>query len=224
MPQNSLPPVNLDLFHTLVDLTKVVDVLNDSLIADYQMSPLQKVLLCNTFNCTEISKRVRVILTINHLVLCSEESNQTYTLIFPPIDTKDISIRTVHADRELIGEYNVQFWIHQQKMFTMKANSKQERNMWLDIDKNSSLKDKAVSSWMPLGDIVSKYNIGNRSTTTTTTTTIKHRKSSASLARKPTIRTQDIFTFYTDQTGEISPLVSSDESEEEEDDQVEASG
>lgn len=214
MPQNALPPANLELFHTRVDSTKVIDVLNGHLIENYQMSPLQKVLLCDTFSCIELSKRVRAILTVNHLVLCSED-NGTYSLIFPPIDTKNISIKTVHIDRELIGEYNVQFWLHRQKTLTMKVNSKEERNMWLGIDKKSSLKDKAVLSWLPLNDIVAQYDKDSRPT-------IKPRKSKASLAPKP-IRTEDIFTFYTDQTGEISPLVSSDESEEEEDDQVEES-
>jgi hypothetical protein len=191
MPQNAV-------HFTLIDSTKAVDVLSGNPI-HYQMTPLKNVLLCNTFNCTEMSKRVQVTLTVDRLVLCSDENS----LIFAPIDIKDVSIRTVHTDRELVGEYNIQFSILKQKTLTMKANSKEERNMWLGLDKNSSLKDKAVSSWLPLDDIVTKHD--HR--------LIKHRKSRASLAPKP-IRTQDIFTFYTDQTGEISPLESSDEEEE----------
>lgn len=199
MIKNSLPPVNLDpSFHTKINCDSVVDILNDKPIQNYQLSKLDKILLCDTFKCTELSKRVQLVLTINHLVLCCPENND---LLYPPVDIKDISIRTIHIDRELIGEYNIQLWINQQRLFTFTAKSKQERNTWLGIDINSSIKksDTVAVSWIPLLDIVEKYDIRRQSR-----------------ARTKSIRTQDIFTFYTDQTGEISPLVSSDEEEEEE--------
>ncbi|KAL9555833.1 hypothetical protein MBANPS3_002170 [Mucor bainieri] len=204
MIENSLPPVNLDpSFHTKINCSSVVDVLSDTPIQNYQLSKLDKILLCDTFNCTELSKRVQLILTLNHLVFCCPEKND---LLYPPIDINDISIRTIHIDRELLGEYHVQLWISQHRLFTFTAKSKQERNTWLGLDINSSVKksDAVAVSWTPLLAIVEKYDIRRQSR-----------------APAKSIRTQDIFTFYADQTGEISPLVSSDE-EDSEDDQEDA--
>ncbi|CAO0791506.1 unnamed protein product [Mucor circinelloides] len=197
MIKNSLPPVNLDpSFHTKINCSSVVDVLSDTPIQNYQLSKLDKILLCDTFNCTELSKRVQLILTINHLVFCCPEKND---LLYPPIDINDISIRTIQIDRELLGEYHIQLWISQHRLFTFTAKSKQERNTWLGLDINSNVKkaDTVAVSWTPLLAIVEKYDIRRQSR-----------------APAKSIRTQDIFTFYTDQTGEISPLVSSDEEEE----------
>ncbi|KAK4516381.1 uncharacterized protein ATC70_011352 [Mucor velutinosus] len=200
MIKNSLPPVNLDpSFHTKINCSSVVDVLSDTPIHNYQLSKLDKILLCDTFNCTELSKRVQLILTVNHLVFCCPEKND---LLYPPIDINDISIRTIHIDRELLGEYHVQLWISQHRLFTFTTKSKQERNTWLGLDMNSNVKtsDTVAVSWAPLLAIVEIYDIRRQS-------------------RAPTksIRTRDIFTFYTDQAGEISPLVSSDEEDSEDD-------
>jgi hypothetical protein len=206
MIKNSLLPVNFDpSFLTKINFDSVVDILNDKPIQNYQLSKLDKILLCDTFKCTELSKRVQLVLTINHLVFCCPEKND---LLYPPVDIKDISIRTIHIDRELIGEYNIQLWISQQKLFTFTAKSKQERNTWLGIDINSSIKksDTVAVSWIPLLEIVEKYYIRRQPK-----------------ARTKSVRAQDIFTFYTDQTGEISPLVSSDEEEEEEEEEEENS-
>ncbi|KAG1089881.1 hypothetical protein G6F42_019856 [Rhizopus arrhizus] len=65
------------------------------------------------------------------------------------------------------------------------------------INSNVKKADTVAVSWTPLLAIVEKYDIRRQSR-----------------APAKSIRTQDIFTFYTDQTGEISPLVSSDEEEE----------
>ncbi|KAG2232672.1 hypothetical protein INT48_006851 [Thamnidium elegans] len=186
----------MESFHTQVDCSNVVNVLTEKAIPNFQMQPLPKVLLCDTFNCDELSKRVQLILTVDHLYFCAVQDNKKYNLLFQPLETKVISIRTIHTDRELIGEYNVQLWFQKQKLFTMKANTKEERNMWLGIESNSSnggAKEQLLLSWEPLKDIVAKYDLCRRS-------------SRSSNGPKP-IRTQDIFTFYTDQTGEISPLI-----------------
>lgn len=208
MIKNSLPPVKLDSFHTQVDCSSVADILTDKQVPNYQLQPLSKVLLCDTFYCNELSKCVRLILTVNNLIFCSMQEGSSdnkdlkYALLFTPVPIKDISIRIIHTDRELIGEYNAQLWIQNQRLFTMKSSSKEGRNMWLGIDISSSTRDQSLQSWVALNDIVSKYDIRRQSSTKVTSTP------------KP-IRTQDIFSFYDDQNGEISPLVSSsDESEE----------
>ena len=209
MIKSSLADLQLDSFHTQVDCSHVVDVLTDKSISNFQLQQLSKVLLCDTFNCSELSKRIRLILTADTLLFCSvmdeTDKGTQYCLMYQPISTKNISIRTIHTDRELIGEYNVQFWIEKQKILTMKAASKEDRNMWLGLDINSPSKDQSLLSWAPLTHVVAKYNIRRQST--------KH------MSTPKAIRTQDIFSFYTDQAGEISPLVSSSD-ESEEDDEV----
>jgi hypothetical protein len=211
MIKNSLPAVQLDTFYTLIDCSNVVDIITEEHNSNFKLQRLPKVLLCDTFNCTELSMRIRLILTVDTLVFClvKEEKNKepSYSLLYKPLSTKYISIRTIHTDRELIGEYHIQLWIHKQKLFTMKAASKEDRNMWLGLDINSNTKDQALLSWVPLNNIVAKYDIRRQSTKNLTTT-------------PKFIRTQDVFSFYTDQTGEISPLVSSDESEEGDEDDI----
>lgn len=210
MIKNSLPAMQLDFFHSQIDCSSVIDIITDEQISNYQLQPLSKVLLCDTFNCTELSKRVRLILTVDALIFCSvNEKNKEleYSLLFKPIPIQQISIRTIHTDRELIGEYNIQIWIQKQKLFTMKASTKEDRNMWLGLDINSSTRNQSLLSWVPLNNIVTKYDIRRQSTKNTTA--------------PKSIRTQDVFSFYTDQSGEISPLVSSsDESENEGDDGI----
>ncbi|CEP14894.1 hypothetical protein [Parasitella parasitica] len=186
-------------FHTKINCSTVVDIVNDKPIQNYQLSKLDKILLCDTFKCAELAKRVQLVLTINHLVFCCPEKND---LLFPPVAINDIAIRTIHLDRELIGEYHIQLWINQRRLFTFTAKSKQERNTWLGIDINSSVKksDAVAIAWIPLLTIVEKYDARRQSKT----------------PAKP-VKTQDLFAFYTDQTGEISPLVSSDEEDEDDD-------
>lgn len=207
MIKNSLPPVDLDNFFSQLDYTKVVDILSDQEIPNYTLPTIPKVLLCNSFICTDISKRVQLVLSTDSLIFCSQDINKKDYLLYTPVQINNISIRTIHSDRELIGEYNMQLWVQKQKLFTLKSKSKQERNMWLGLDENSSIKDHPPS-WIPLSDIVNKYDIRRRSTA-------KFKSS----APKP-IRTTDFFTVFTEPSDVISPLVSSDEEDNDEEQSV----
>ncbi|RCI07189.1 hypothetical protein CU098_002937, partial [Rhizopus stolonifer] len=203
-----LPKLDLAALHTHIDCTQVIDFISGSPIQNYQLPALSKALLCDTFSCTEIEKRVQLVLSDNKLIFCTIDGHKKYSLLYTPIAIEHILIRTIQNDRELIGEYEFQLWINKQRIFTIKANSKETRNMWLGLDINSSLtKDNsALSNWMSLTDTVAKYDINPAS---------KQPKTSTS--PKPIIQTANIFTFYTDQSGEVSPLVSSDEESEDED-------
>lgn len=200
MINNSLPSVDLDTFFSQLDYTKVVDILNEKHIPNYTLPTLQKILFCHSFVCTDLSKRLKLILTADLLIFCAQDINKKDYLLYTPVSIEHISIRTIHSDRELIGEYHMQIWVQKQKLFTLKSKSKQERNMWLGQDENTKV---SSSSWLPLLDVVQKYHVRHQSMTP---------KFKAS-APKP-IRTTDIFTVFTDNSDTISPLVSSDEEEE----------
>jgi hypothetical protein len=197
---SSLTVPNMDNFMPNLDCSKAVDVINEKQ-TDYKFQGTTKVLLSSLLICTEISKRVRLTLTADHLIFCSGNNEESNYLLYNPIQIKHISIRTIRAENEIIGEYTIQFLIQKQKLFTMISKSKEERNMWLGIDKNSNTKSQSFSTWKPLNDIV-EFRCN----------------SSSSKFRSDTpqpIRTHDIFTICTDQSEGVSPLLSSDESEEE---------
>lgn len=183
-----------------LDCSQAVDIINEKRTQNFDLTELGNVLLSSLLFCPEISKRLQLTLTTDHLIFCSENNENNNYLIYNPIQIKYISIRTVCTENDLIGEYSFQFLIQKQKLLTMASKSIEERNMWLGkYDKNS----QSFSSWKPLSNIVEYYNMC--------------RNSAISKYRNKTpepIRTNDIFTISTDQSEGISPLNSSDESEE----------
>ncbi|KAI7908113.1 uncharacterized protein BX663DRAFT_482333 [Cokeromyces recurvatus] len=200
--------IDIDSLYNQIDCTHVTDILNDDPISNYKLQPFSKILLCSTFNCAELSKNVQLIVTTdNNLIFCHSKdldcTGNKYTLLYAPIDINDISIQAVQLQHELVDDYNFQLQIHGRKIFTMKSSHTDYRK-WLGIEEES-LKGHSVEHWKPFKDIVESYGTDHQN--------ISNKPKQSDLA---SIRKNDVFRFYTEHSGEVSPLVSSDEEEESE--------
>ncbi|KAI8997717.1 hypothetical protein BDB01DRAFT_772147 [Pilobolus umbonatus] len=181
----------------LMDCSKVIDILTEQPVHHYQLPPLSPITLSSTFNSTDLFKRVYLMRNAEYLILCDDHTAGR-TLIYLPIPINNILIRTILPERELIGEYNIQFWVNQKKILTMKSAAKEERDAWFSIDGFHGETDTHI--WKPMSS-VTNHDI-NRSSTLRNKLVPQE------------IRTEDIFQFYTNHSGEVSPLgTSSDESE-----------
>ncbi|KAI9493821.1 hypothetical protein BDB00DRAFT_821726 [Zychaea mexicana] len=157
--------------------------------------------------------RVQLILTNDVLLVAKEGTNNVYTLLYPPLTVNDITVKSKNLDRELVGEYIVEFAVVGKKHLTMRADLKETRNKWVGVNDNApssmTLAPKALRA------VVQKHVGGGDGAAEGSSSLASASTPADKNARKSGIRKHDIFSFYTDQTGEISPL-SSDESSSEE--------
>lgn len=113
------------------------------------------------------------------------------------------------VDRELVGEYLLEVAIQDKKRLTLRADNKEIRNRW--VGANDDAPSSSTLAPQPLSVVVQKH--GGKPAVSSSSTATKG--SNNREPRKSVIRKQDFFSFYTDQSGEISPL-SSDDSDTEE--------
>ncbi|KAI9493603.1 hypothetical protein BDB00DRAFT_872274 [Zychaea mexicana] len=81
----------------------------------------------------DTSTRIRAALTTAELAICRELDfgRQNYCLMFPPFTVRQLSVRAVSLDRELVGEYLLQFTINGTHHIIMRADSREVRNAWV---------------------------------------------------------------------------------------------
>ncbi|KAI9265019.1 hypothetical protein BDA99DRAFT_536516 [Phascolomyces articulosus] len=99
----------------------------------------------------ESSVHVRIALTTSELAICEElgqERKHPYALMFPPLAVHQLSVRSLSLERELVGEYLLQFTVHGTHHIVMKANSREVRNAWVGVSAStpsaSTLKPKSL--------------------------------------------------------------------------------
>lgn len=114
------------------------------------------------------------------------------------------------VDRELVGEYLLEVAIQDKKRLTLRADNKEIRNRW--VGANDDAPSSSTLAPQPLSVVVQKHG-GKPAAASSSSSATKG--SNNREPRKSVIRKQDFFSFYTDQSGEISPL-SSDDSDTEE--------
>ena len=107
------------------------------------------------------------------------------------------------VDRELVGEYLLEVTIQDKKHLTLRADNKETRNRW--VGANDDAPSSSTLAPQPLSVVVQKHGGTPASSTSSSVTKGSNRE-----PRKSVIRKQDFFSFYTDQSGEISPLSSDD--------------
>lgn len=108
------------------------------------------------------------------------------------------------VDRELVGEYLLEVAIRDKKRLTLRADTKETRNRW--VGANDDAPSSSTLAPQPLSVVVQKHGGKPASSSSSSSVT----KGSNREPRKSVIRKQDFFSFYTDQSGEISPLSSDD--------------
>ncbi|KAI7875136.1 hypothetical protein K492DRAFT_240441 [Lichtheimia hyalospora FSU 10163] len=137
--------------------------------------------------------RVQATLTTEMLILVDETA---HTLLYAPISVDDLTSNSRNLDRELVGEYIVQLTIQGKKHLLLRADNRETRNKWVGVRPQAP-----SSTTLTPRSMRSVANGGGSQATPRIDTN----------ARKSVIRKQDIFSYYQDQSGEISPLSSEED-------------
>ncbi|KAG0180272.1 hypothetical protein DFQ29_000969 [Apophysomyces sp. BC1021] len=189
-------------FENQVDCSHVVDIVSGSPVR-YQLESGPKLVIRDDFLMVpDEAKAVRVhlVLRSNTLLICKElqdGGNDKYSLLYPAIPVNNVTVNAAMLDRELIGEYLVELTVLNKKKLTMRAYSKETRNTWVGLEGTEPATTKSAPR--SLSAIVQKY----------LPTALNSGEEVVSSVRK-----QDTFSFYTDDSGEISPMDSSSDEDE----------
>ncbi|KAI8341212.1 hypothetical protein BC941DRAFT_416159 [Chlamydoabsidia padenii] len=207
MIDTSATTTDLLSFQKMIDCKSVIDLLTGTPL-DYQMQPTTgTIILQNDFLLMDSSNDnttipVHLVLTSDMLLVCKQlvESTGRYDLIYPPLSVNDIMVQPVMLDRELLGEYTVQFKVLSKSLIA-RAKSREIRNSWTGMPLTTTAKN-AITSNVPLINVVrsiinSNTSVGNSDSTTTLISNHK----------------QDFGSFY-----ENNDISSVDSSEEDDDD------
>ncbi|CDH49054.1 related to gef1 protein [Lichtheimia corymbifera JMRC:FSU:9682] len=203
-------------FQNNLDCSKVVDVFTG---APTQCTPKfatndTSILARNNFvllaeeTHLESSTRVDVVLTNEFLIITRENTDaasNSHILVYPPLAVSDIIVKSKMVDRELVGEYLLEVAIQDKKRLTLRADTKETRNRW--VGANDDAPSSSTLAPQPLSVVVQKHG-GKPAASSSSASVVT--KGSNREPRKSVIRKQDFFSFYTDQSGEISPLSSDD--------------
>ncbi|KAI9311104.1 hypothetical protein BX666DRAFT_1107767 [Dichotomocladium elegans] len=152
-------------------------------------------------------RQVYAVLTnANLIIVTADRRTGKHVLLYPPMDVDGITVNSKMLDRELAGEYFVQFAIQAQHFITLRANQKETRNKWVGVRADTA--SSSTLAARPLRNVIeSTLATQQREPPPPPRLGIKEGGKIAAL------KTHDLFTFYQDQTGEISPLSSDDESD-----------
>ncbi|CAO3702613.1 unnamed protein product [Rhizopus stolonifer] len=149
-----------------IDTLNVTDIITQKPVTRYQLGPISRILIDQSYYCVELKKNIQVLLTKQSLILTS--NNQ---LLFPSLPVNLMQIRSTDPTQ-------LQLSFDQKRFFTLTASSKEQVCLW-----------SANDSWLDLEKVI------------------------LAQTRPKSIKTKDLFSFYNDPAGEISPIESSDEEE-----------
>lgn len=96
--------------------------------------------------------RLHLALSVNDLFICRclETNNTSYQLVYPPIPVKDITVKSMDLDRELVGEYIVHLNLAYAEQMTLRIESREKRNAWLGVSATApsavTLKSKSLAT------------------------------------------------------------------------------
>lgn len=147
-----------------IDTLNVTDIITQKPVTRYQLGPISRILIDQSYYCIELKKDIQVLLTKQSLILTS--NNQ---LLFPSLPVNLIQVRSTDPAQ-------LQLSFDQKRFFTLTASSKEQVCLW-----------SANNSWLDLEKVI------------------------LAQTRPKSIKTKDLFSFYNDPAGEISPIESSDE-------------
>ncbi|KAI8992694.1 hypothetical protein BDB01DRAFT_446792 [Pilobolus umbonatus] len=196
----------IEIFQQQVDCSRTVDLYSGAPI-NHKLEITQsdnQLLLRDSFIMLPDngpSIRVHLVLTDETLIVTRELSQSQFLLMFPPIPVTDIVVQAISIDREVVGEYLLQFNVQDRKTITVRADSREIRNTWIGADHQAPSVPLTPQSLIL---IVQKKDHSN--CTSSDSDKIKN----TATQNKPNLRNTDIFTFYSD-FGGISPIDSSDD-------------
>ncbi|KAI8077832.1 uncharacterized protein BX664DRAFT_389420 [Halteromyces radiatus] len=155
---DSTMTTNLLDFQKFVDCSNVIDLFTGSSL-DYQLRSrpgviiLQDNFLLLADNNDQPAIRVYLVLTSDILMICNQKSESTgrYELLYPPLAVNDITVQPLFLDRELIGEYTLEFSVLNKKL-VVRAESREIRNAWIGMPLTTTAKN-AIRSAIPLTNV-----------------------------------------------------------------------
>ncbi|KAI8990965.1 hypothetical protein BDF20DRAFT_908789 [Mycotypha africana] len=199
------PQSELATFLRQVDCSRTVDLFNGTKI-NYELSTTQSgtqiVKRNNFFMMQNDGKstpptRMHLVLTTECLIICRECAS-TFFLMFPAISSHDVTVKADLLEREIVGEYILAFTMFGKKHITLRADSREIRNMW--VGQSAEVTKVDLSNSRSLSAIVEQH--------------LYCAKNDNEKKHANGIKKTDIFTYYSE-PGAVSPLESSDEEQEE---------
>ncbi|CAO3590089.1 unnamed protein product [Absidia cylindrospora] len=109
-----------------------------------------------------------MVLTTDILMICKQldESTGRYDLLYPPLAVNDILVQPLMLDRELIGEYSLQFTVLSKNM-AVRAESREVRNAWTGVPLTTTAKNANKTS-IPLMNVVRLFETNKNGVTLNT--------------------------------------------------------
>ncbi|SAM03298.1 hypothetical protein [Absidia glauca] len=160
-PPPRMIDTDLPSFLKKVDCANVIDLVTGAPL-DYQMRPMTgTIILRNDFLLTDDSNgqaplHTHLVLTSSVLMVCKqiEESTGRYHLMYPPLALNDVLVQPLNLDRELLGEYTLQFAMLS-KTLIARAESRAVRNAWTGMPSTTTAAN-ATTAMIPLTTVVHK--------------------------------------------------------------------
>lgn len=97
--------------------------------------------------------RLHLALSVDELFICrcmNTSNTPSYELVYPPIAVKDITVKSMDLERELLGEYLVHFNLAYAEQMTLRIASREKRNAWLGVSATApsdvTLKSKSLAT------------------------------------------------------------------------------
>lgn len=119
------------------------------------------IILRNDFILTDDSNgqaslHTHLVLTSSVLMICKKlvESTGRYDLMYPPLASNDVLVQPLNLDRELLGEYTLQFTVLS-KTLIARAESRAVRNAWTGMPLTTTAAN-ASATMIPLTTVVHK--------------------------------------------------------------------
>lgn len=156
------------------------------------------------------SIRVCLVLTTEVLVIARELSSHQFLLMYPAIPIGDITVKADALDREIVGEYILQFSVLGKKHLIMRADSKEIRSTWIGVEPDAP--KSLILTPRTLSVAAQKKMLAASSSSAVKDYGIQlpRMPDAGSSSKQANIRNTDIFTYYSENGG-VSPLESSDE-------------
>ncbi|KAG2222807.1 hypothetical protein INT45_011617 [Circinella minor] len=168
----------------------------------------------------EIPVHVRVALTTSELAFCKEleqdqqrqrQRQHNYTLMFPPFTVNQLSVKSLSLERELVGEYLLQFTVNGTHHVIMKADSREVRNTWLGVSVSapsaSTLKPTPLITTVKkrvsqLQKEIPQRTSNSRATGSTTYSTVSSIVTKDDDDAHNNVKSTDVYALYSTGTGD----------------------
>ncbi|KAJ8656980.1 hypothetical protein O0I10_007314 [Lichtheimia ornata] len=137
-----------------VDCSKVMDLFKKAPTVYRPPQSHGRIIMRDDFVPVENkATRLHLALSVDELFICrcmNTSNTPSYELVYPPIAVKDITVKSMDLERELLGEYLVHFNLAYAEQMTLRIASREKRNAWLGVSATApsdvTLKSKSLAT------------------------------------------------------------------------------